>query len=140
MLVLVGRKHLFLVGGALREVVVVIAAIAKNLFLPNLENVGDKLIQKLAVVRDHQNRTGISLQIILHPEQCIEVEMVRRLVEHQQIRLLHEQAREMRAHHPAAGHFPSGPIEIGFAKAEAGENPLGISEHRSVGGTPVRDG
>ena len=62
-----------------------------------------RLVEKFAVVRNEQNRAGIMSQIILKPEERFEVEMVRRLVEHQQVRFLREQPREMRAHHPAAG-------------------------------------
>ena len=54
--------------------------------------------------------------------------MVRRLVEHQQVRLLHQQPRQMRAHDPAAAHL-GGPIEIFFAKAEPGENLFRLGFH-----------
>ena len=50
--------------------------------------------------------------------------MVGRLVEQQQIRLQHEQPREMRAHDPAAAHRARRPVEIALAKGEAGEDAL----------------
>ena len=52
--------------------------------------------------------------------------MVRRFVEQQQIRLLGEQAGEVRAHDPAAAHLARRPVKILFAKAEAGEDLLGL--------------
>ena len=50
--------------------------------------------------------------------------MVRRLVEQQQVRLLHEQPRQMRAHDPAAAHLSRRAVEIRFAKAEAAQDVL----------------
>ena len=50
--------------------------------------------------------------------------MVRRLVEQEQIGLEHEQAREMRAHNPAATECARRPVEIRFAKREPGQNLL----------------
>ncbi len=52
--------------------------------------------------------------------------MVRRLVEQEQIRLLHEQPGQMRAHDPAAAHLPRRPVEILFAKAQPGKDLLGL--------------
>ena len=68
----------------------------------SLGDAADKLVQKLAIVRDHHDRARIMSQIILKPVQRFEIEMVRRLVEQQQVGFLREQAREMRAHDPAA--------------------------------------
>ena len=82
------------------------------------------LIEKFAVVRNDHDRAGIRRQIFLEPEQRLEVEMVGRFVEHQQVRLLHEQPRQVRAHHPAAAHFARRAVKILFAKAEAGQNLL----------------
>ena len=52
--------------------------------------------------------------------------MVGRLVEHQQVRLLHEQPRQVRAHDPAAAHLAGRPVEIPFAEAKAGKDLLGL--------------
>src|SRR3954466_7073097 len=48
--------------------------------------------------------------------------MVGRFVEQEQIRLLHEQAGQVRAHDPAATHRFGGPIKIRFAKGETRED------------------
>ena len=120
------RRGAALRGFALDKVLVVVAAIADELALADFHDAADELVEKFAVVRDDENRAGIILQITLKPEQRFEVEMVRRLVEQQQVRLLREQTREVRAHDPAAAHFARGPVEILFAKAEAGEDLLGL--------------
>ena len=74
---------------------------------------------------NHQDRAGILLQIILEPEQRLEIKMVGRLVEHQQVGLLHEQAREVGAHDPAAAHFTGRTVKILFAKGQAGQDFFG---------------
>ena len=104
LLVLVGGELLLLLRLALAEIVVVVAAVADQLALADLDDAADELVQELAVVRDQQDRAGVGLQVVLEPQQRLEVEMVGRLVEQQQVRLLDEQAREVRAHHPAAAH------------------------------------
>ena len=125
-LILERGEELFFVGFALFEVVVVVAAVTDELALADFHDAANEPVEKFAVVRDDDNRAGIILQIILKPEQRLEVEMIRRFVEHQQVRLLHEQPREVRAHHPAAAHFARGPLEVALAETQAGENLLGL--------------
>ena len=50
--------------------------------------------------------------------------MIGRLVEQQQVRLLHKQPRQIRAHHPAAAHRLQRPVEIAFAKRQPVQNAL----------------
>ncbi len=58
--------------------------------------------------------------------------MVGRFVEQEQVGLLHEQAREMGAHDPAAAHGPGRAIEIRFPKREARKNALRFGFHIPV--------
>ena len=106
------------------EVIIIVAAVPEQFAEPDFHDAADELVQEFAIVRNHQDRAGIIPQIILKPKQCFEIEMVRRLVEHQQVGLLHEQARQMRAHHPAAAHLAGRTVEIGLAKTQAGEDFL----------------
>ena len=124
LLIFVGGEELHFIGFALDEVIVVVAAIADEFALANLDDAADEAVEKFPVVRDDENRAGITVQIILKPQQRFEVEMVRRLVEHQQVRLLREQPGEVRAHDPAAAHFLRRPVKILFAKAETREDLL----------------
>ena len=110
---------------ALAKIVVVVAAIAQKLAPADFHDAADELIQELAIVRDQQDRAGIGLQIALEPHQRIEVEVVGRLVEHQQVGLLDEQAGEVCAHHPAAAHRAQGPVEIPFAERQPAQNCFG---------------
>ena len=119
-------EELLLGGFALDEKFVEVAAITEKLALADFHDAADEVVEELAIVRDDEDRAGVALQMALEPEQGFEVEMVRRLVEHQQVRLQGEQPGEMRAHHPSAAHLARGPLEIALAKSEAGENLLGL--------------
>ena len=91
-LMLVGGEELLLVGFALLEVLVVVAAVTDQAALANFDDAADELVQKLAVVRDDENRAGIGLQVVLEPQQRFEVEVIGRLVEQQQVGLLRRAA------------------------------------------------
>ena len=77
-------------------------------------------------MRDDQDRAGVALQVVLEPEQRLEVEMVGGLVQQQQVRFLRQQPGQVGAHHPAAAHLARGPVEILLAEAQAGEDLLGL--------------
>ena len=80
---LIGVHLLLAAGGALREITVIVATVEKQVTVADLGGALGELIQELAVVRDHQNRAGIPLQILLEPAQNLQIQMVGRLVEHQ---------------------------------------------------------
>ena len=52
---------------------------------------------------DEEDRAGIGLEVLLQPADRVDVEVVGRLVEQQQVRLRHQRAAEQRAATPAAG-------------------------------------
>ena len=124
LLVLVGRQMLFRLRRALDEIFVVVAAISQQPALTDVHDAADELVQELAVVRDEHDGAGIRFQIFLKPPQRFEVEMVGRLVEQQQVRLLHEQPGQIRPHHPAAAHRLQRTIEIPFAKRQPVQDVL----------------
>ena len=126
LLVFVGGEELLLGGFALDEVVVVGATVAGELGLADFEDAIDELVQELAVVGDHEDRAGIIFQIILKPEEGLEVEVVGRFVENEEVGFLGEQAGEVRAHDPAAAEFGGAAVEVAVAEAEAVEHLLGL--------------
>ena len=52
--------------------------------------------------------------------------MVGRFVEQEQVGLLHEQPRQVRAHDPAAAHLFQLPIEIAVAERQPAQDRLGL--------------
>ena len=83
--------------------VVVVAGIAVDHAIVHMGDAVDGGVEKFAVVRHQQNAAGIARQILFQPDDGFEVEVVGRLVEQQQIGAVHQRARQIEAHAPAAG-------------------------------------
>src|ERR1051326_5963089 len=78
-------------------------------------------------MRNHENRARITLQVFLKPKQRFQIEMIRRFVEQQQIRLLRQQSPKMCAHNQSAAHFARWPVEIFYTKTQTGEDLFFLS-------------
>ena len=102
LLIFVSGELLFFARRFLLDITVPIAPITHQFRVRDLDDAADKLIQKFAIVRDHDNRARITSQIFLEPLKRFEIEMIRWFVEQKKIGLHHEQPRQMSAHDPAA--------------------------------------
>jgi hypothetical protein len=84
-----------------------------------VQHVGAHAVEELAVVRDHHQHAGILQQPLFQPQHGVEVEVIGRLVEQQQVARHHQRARQIQAHAPAAGEFRHRTL-VGFrGKAQA---------------------
>ena len=124
LLVLVGCGVLFVARYFFHEEIIVVPAVAIQPCARDLDDPADELIQEIPVVRNHHDRAGIIAEMLAKPDERFEIEMVCRLVEQQQIRLLREKPCEMRPHDPPAAEPPRRPIEVPLAKSQTGENAL----------------
>ncbi len=102
LLIFVSGELLFFARCFLLDITVPVAPVTHQFRVRDLDDAADKLIQKFAIVRDHDNRARITSQIFLEPLQRFEIEMIRRFVEQKEVGFHHEQPREMSAHDPAA--------------------------------------
>src|SRR6185436_18929988 len=78
-----------------------------------------------AVVADDDERAGPAVEQVLERRERVDVEVVRRLVEQQDIRLAHEQAHELQAPPLAAGQVADEGSGAVAAEAEALGEPAG---------------
>ena len=124
-LIFVGGKVLLFAGGLFDNVLVVVTTVAVEFGLRNFDNGADQLIEKFAVVGDHENGAGVVSQIFLKPDEGFEVQMVGGFVEEKKIGFLDEEASEMGAHNPAPAEGAGFAIEIGITKSKAAENLFG---------------
>ena len=92
--------------------------------MPDLDDPPAEDVEEFAVVRDREDRARIPEQVVLEPSERFEIEVVRRLVEQEQVRLLDQQAREVRAHHPPAAQLVDRTKIILLAKCQPRQNPL----------------
>ena len=81
---------------------------------------------------NHQDRSGVVLQIVLKPEQGHEVQVVGRLVQHEQVRFDNEKAGQVSSHDPATTHFLGRTFEAIFLVSETTEHFLGFGFHFRV--------
>ena len=63
----------------------------------------DRRIEKIAVVGNQQQRAGILLEPVLQPEHRIQIQVIGRFVEQQQVGTAHQRLCEVEPHPPAAG-------------------------------------
>ncbi len=111
----------------------VAAAIEDELSSVKMEDPVDRVVEQVAIVADHHHRVGIAADMLLEPERGLEVEVVGRLIEQQQVGLGKQRCCEPNAHAPATGELVAGALLIGMGEAEAGENG-GRARGRRMGG------
>ena len=109
---------------------VVVAAVDRELFLVEMKDVRAHGVEQPAVVADDQQRARPALQIVLEPQRALEVEMVRRFVEQQDVGPREQDAGERHAHAPAAGEFRQRTVLHFGVEAEAGEDRGGPRDGR----------
>ena len=141
LLVAVGRLKLLEAHVLLLEEVRVIAAVFHQFFVVDVVHAFHQLIHEIPVVGNHQDGSGVVFQVSLEPQQGQEVQVVGRFVQHQEVRLQDKELGQVRAHDPAAGHFPGGAMEVAFPKGQPFENFLGFGlQLVTVGGVESVNG
>ena len=78
-------------------------------------------LEQVAVVRDDDERAGPAVEEVLERRERLDVEVVRRLVEEQHVRLVHEQPGQLQPAALTAGEVPDPRLLAGPGEAE----PLG---------------
>src|SRR5436190_24336840 len=84
--------------GLVEQIIGVIALVPPKLSVAQLDDAIYDTIEKVAVVRDHEKRAADVFEKSCEPLDGFGVEMIRRLIEHQEIRT--------RNNRPAHGHTP----------------------------------
>ena len=108
--------------GALALELVIAAAVESQLLVFEVHDGIDRFVQKVAVMRDHQDCMRIFRHIGFEPQRAFQIEIVGRLVEQQQVRLREQNRRQRHPHPPAAGEGRGRPLLRRRVKAEAGQN------------------
>ena len=91
---------------SLFQIEAVIALVGIGRAVVELDDIGAYAVQKVAVVRDHQQAHPRAGKIVFEPSGRFEVEVVRRLVQDQQLRLADQRARERHALDLSARQLP----------------------------------
>ena len=97
----------------------VIAGEDSNFLVFDMRDPGTNLIQKISIMRYNQQDALVAFQLAFQPKNGWEIEMIRRLIEQQNVRSTHQGTGQIQPHAPAAGKLPNR-LLIGVAgKAEA---------------------
>jgi hypothetical protein len=114
----------------LLHVELVVAGVRGELAAVDLENARAHPVEELAVVRRHEQRAVVLFQELLEPDERLEIEVVRRLVEQHRVGLHQQNARERDAHLPAARERAHVAVDHRWAEAQAREDLTGAALER----------
>ena len=95
-----------------------------------MQDVADAGVEQFAIVADDQHGMRIAPEIIVEPESALEIEIVGRLVEQQEVRLREQDGGERHAHAPAAREGRAGPVLCLGVEAEAMQDGGGAGRRR----------
>ena len=107
---------------ALAEIEVVVARVGEHLAAIDLDDAGDEPVDELLVVRRDNQCAREALQELLEPEDGLDVEVIRGLVEQERAGAHEENAGERDAHLPSAGELADVAFDHLGREAEAGED------------------
>ena len=110
---------------------VVGAGVERELLVLQMQDRIDRGVQEIAVVADQNHRPRKALEKLLEPERPFEIEIVRGLVEQQQVGLREQHGRQRHPHPPPARELRTRTKLLNRIEAEAREN-LGRPRRRPV--------
>ena len=126
LLIFVSGGVLLLAGFFFGEVVLVVAAVEVKFGAGDFDDADADGVEKCAVVGDDEDGAAIIREVILEPAESFKIEVVGRFVEHEEVRLHHQQACQVGAHDPAAAHGAGGAMMIALAEGQTSQDPLGF--------------
>lgn len=79
------------------------------------------IVQERLVVRNHQERFLPVLEVVVQPDNRVQIQMIGRFVEHQQCRFNEQSTGERNTHAPTSGEFVRSPVLHLLVKSETGQ-------------------
>ena len=113
--------------GPLAQEGVVVAGEDVEFAVGDVGHVVDDGVHEGAVVADHEHGAAVALEEVLQPAHALQVEVVGRLVEQQQVRLAQEQLGQRDAHLPAARELVGGARHVRLVEAQAEEHAVRLA-------------
>ena len=105
--------------GALQLEVGVAAGVFVELAVLDVDDAVDDRIEEVAVVRNQHQRALIALEPLLQPDDGIQIQVVGRFIEQQQIGAAEQGLGQVQAHAPATGEATHRRVELIAPKAQA---------------------
>ena len=122
--------HLLLIAALLFDgIEAVIAAVKRGLAVQHLDNAVDGAVEEIAVMGNGNHRTAEGADILLQPLRGLQVQMVGRLIQQQDVRVLQNEPAQV-----DAGLFAAGkPVEQPRAHLRVNAQAVGHLIHRRIG-------
>ena len=89
----------------------------------------DHAVEKIAVMRNDDQRAGIALEPVFQPDDGVQIQVVGRFVQQQQVGRAHQRLRQIQAHAPAAGKAGDRLLHLFQREAQAGQQLLAARAH-----------
>ena len=90
--------------------------------IPDLDDLVDRDVQEIAVVRDQHEGERVIGQVLLQPVAGFQIQVIGGLVQQQQVRFFEQQLGQRDAHLPAAGKFLGALVPLLVREPEPGEH------------------
>ena len=126
LLVAISGLVLSLPLGFLHEVLVEVSLIAVKLPVTDLEDAAADRVEKLTVVGNRKDGAGKFFDLFLKPAQGLEVEVIGRFVEHQEIGFHDQQTGQVGPHDPPSAQGAGGLVEVLRMEGQAGKDFFGL--------------
>ena len=126
LLVLVGTQLLLTALRTQVHILVIPDLVVIHTSAAYLQRTVRHIVDKRTVMTDQHHGTGIRSQKLLQPLYTLNVQMVRRLVKQQYIRMLQQQLSQFDTHTPASRELTSRPVHIPALEAKARQRPLQV--------------
>ncbi|VVO40828.1 hypothetical protein PS712_05842 [Pseudomonas fluorescens] len=111
----------------------VATAIESDFALIDVRDVIDHGIEEVPVVGNQHQGARVAFEPLFEPDDGVEVQVVGRFVEQQQVRWTHQGLRQVQTHPPATGEVPDLAIHLLVGEAQASQQLA----RPGVGGVPV---
>ena len=99
----------------------VAATVERQFALIDMGDVINHFVEEVAVVGNQQQGARIAFQPLFEPDDCVEVQVVGRFVEQQQIRGAHQCLCQIQTHPPATGEIADLTIHLLIGETKTGE-------------------
>eukprot|EP00968_Pinguiococcus_pyrenoidosus_P009741 scaffold754_cov248-Pinguiococcus_pyrenoidosus.AAC.57 len=101
---------------------VIVRLVVLQLLPIEVDDVGDDLVQEAAVVRHDEQGVRVADEVVLEPDHGLEIQVVGRLVQQEDVRLDKQGGRQRDTHAPASAERTGRAIRLLLCELQAGED------------------
>lgn len=117
-----GEDHLC---GALTLEIRVVAGVALEFALIDMHDDVDDAVEEVPIMRDDDQGAGVTLEPVFQPDDGVQIQMVGRFIEQQEVGRAHQRLCQVEAHTPATGEAGDRLIHLRHGEAQAEQQLLG---------------